>query len=158
MARPSKQGLDYFPLDTDIFDADPRLRVLVGKFGAGAFALYTRILCNCYREAGYYVRCDEDFYELLALDLGMDGQRVAETVDYMVDRGLFDAGCFGRGILTSRGIQRRYQEAVRGRMSRRQEPMELEEGVWLLSEEETADYFYAEGFSREKYHKEKKKK
>ena len=33
MSRPRKIGLDYFPVDTDIFD-DFGIRILMSKFGA----------------------------------------------------------------------------------------------------------------------------
>ena len=37
MARPKKQGLDYFPIDVDIFED---LEVEYAKFGADGFTIY----------------------------------------------------------------------------------------------------------------------
>jgi len=158
MARPEKQGLDYFPMDTNIFSEDARLRVLVGKFGIAGFGVYSYLLCKCYGDRGYYIEAQDEFYELAACDLGLAEDLVRRIVDFLAQKGLLNAALLRRGILTSHGIQLRYQEAIRKRMSRRKRPMEVVGEYWLLSEDETEDYIRAEGLWHEKPHKEEKRK
>ena len=45
MARPKKQGLDYFPIDVDIFED---LEVEYAKFGADGFTIYMYLLTRVY--------------------------------------------------------------------------------------------------------------
>ena len=39
MARPQKKGLDYFPMDVDIFD-DIKLKIVRAKYGSDGVMLY----------------------------------------------------------------------------------------------------------------------
>ena len=39
MARPRKDGIDYFPFDTDFF-SDKKIRILKSRFGADAILVY----------------------------------------------------------------------------------------------------------------------
>ena len=47
MPRPSRKGLDYFPLDTTILN-DIKVRRIKRQFGADAFLLYISLLCDIY--------------------------------------------------------------------------------------------------------------
>ena len=62
MARPIREGFDYFSLDTTVFTDDSRIRALMYRFGADGFTIYCYLLCRIYREHGYYVVYDEDTY------------------------------------------------------------------------------------------------
>lgn len=63
---------------------------------------------------------------------GIGSGTVRETVGYCLQIGLFDQGLFDRwGILTSRGIQRRYWEVVKTRDVR-----VVISDYWLLQDEE----------------------
>ncbi len=53
MARPFKQGLDYFPIDVDIFD-DAKIKELNFKYGYLGEIIYIRLLTLIYRN-GYYI-------------------------------------------------------------------------------------------------------
>ena len=141
MARPLKKGLDYFPLDVDLF-SDLKIRVLMGKFGADGLAVYIYLLTAIYRE-GYCVRADEDFRLLVCADLRLRAGRLEEMFSFFLERGLFHAALYReQGVLTSAGIQRRFQEAVKARSSRR--GIQVEARWWLLSDEETAAYIRRE--------------
>ena len=87
MGRPKKQGLDYFPVDTDIFD-DFGIRILMSKFGADGFALYMYILTRIYRDKGYYIVADEDLELIASHDLGMSCEKVRQVLAYLYSRSL----------------------------------------------------------------------
>lgn len=115
MARPIKQGLDYFPLDTDLF-GDFKIQKLLESFGAKGAATYLFIVCAAYRGNGYYVQCDEKFVFNVAFFLRMKETLVNEIIGYCIKVDLFDRGCFEAGrVLTSRGIQRRFLQVCKSR-------------------------------------------
>ena len=122
MARPRKAGLSYFPLDVDIFDADYKIIDLLDRFGPKGFAVYIAILCMVYRE-GYYLEIP---MRSLQVQLGkMIGNRwltdktiIPDVISYCGELGLFDAGLLQQGVITSAGIQRRYQAATKRNKSR----------------------------------------
>ena len=58
MARTFKKGLDYFPLDIDIFN-DLKIRKLIKYQGGKAITVYALLLCNIYK-SGYYMKWDKE--------------------------------------------------------------------------------------------------
>jgi hypothetical protein len=58
MARPQKEGLDYFPLDVDM-DQDDKLFFIEAKHGLIGFAIVIRLLMQIYKE-GYYKHYSDD--------------------------------------------------------------------------------------------------
>ncbi len=111
-----KTGIDYFPLDIDFFQ-DEKVQFVSARFGTRGEAITVRLLCKIYRN-GYYAKWDEDTALLFAKGVG-DGcsdSCVNDVVHELVKRGFFDRSIFDRfGILTSRGIQKRYLEAGKRR-------------------------------------------
>ena len=57
LARPRKDGLDYFPLDVDLFE-DYKIKILKARYGADGIILYLYLLCRIYRQ-GYYMQVNE---------------------------------------------------------------------------------------------------
>lgn len=113
MARPQKNGVDYFPLDVD-FLQDKKVRLLLADLGAVGLSVYLYLLCEVYRN-GYFKRWDEDDNLLCTGYFGQicNAETVADIVDACVTRGLFHKRLFKRHhILTSAGIQRRYLRAI----------------------------------------------
>ena len=107
MARPIKQGLDYFPLDTDVL-RNRKVRQIKRAFGGDGFMLFIALLCDIY-EKGYYVEFSDGYVFDLADELDGDESRVREMVAFMVKIGVFDARLFNeRGLLTSASIQTQY--------------------------------------------------
>ena len=51
MARPNKKGLDYFPVDVDMFEGDD-VALITSEFGAKADSVLIRLLCRIYKN-GY---------------------------------------------------------------------------------------------------------
>ena len=67
MARPQKEGLDYFPLDVDFF-SNRKIKALMGRFGAQGVTYYLYLLCEIYREHGYYLQTDDDFDYIISAE------------------------------------------------------------------------------------------
>lgn len=137
MARPLKKGLDYFPFDVGFFD-DRKIKELRGKFGADGITLYIYLLCQIYNENGYYLKLDDGFNYVASADLQMSSEKIGQIINFLCERSLFDNKLFvSDKVLTSPGIQTRYQEAVQKRAERR----EIEVGeYWLLEQDETKSY------------------
>lgn len=148
MARSTKDGLNYFPMDVDIF-TDRKIRMAMSRFGGDAIAFYLYILCETYRDKGYYLKADEDFQDIAAADLGVSVEKIGLMLGYFLNKSLLDGTLFKDvKVLSSHSIQKRYQEAVSSRGKKR--GIEVEETLWLLSEDETQGYIQSthfEGFS-----------
>ncbi len=113
MARPSKQGVDYFPLDVNMSDS---VRLVEAEFGLTGFAVIIKLYQRIYGGAGYYCRWTEEVALLFASDLKLGGNVVSEIVAACIKRGIFDRSMLDRfGILTSQGIQSRYLKMVKRR-------------------------------------------
>lgn len=142
MARPKKEGLDYFPMDTDIF-SDEKVRILKARYGTDGIALYLYVLCRIYRN-GYYTRYDEDFEYVAAEELRMSVAKVQQIMTYLFSRSLLtkltkvSTLVIPVTIITSHGIQRRFQQAVKARAQKT--PIAVEEAFWLLKKTETESF------------------
>lgn len=130
MARPKKKGLDYFPLDVDIFE-DDKLFDVQNEYGPLGEVIYIRLLCLVYKN-GYYYHF-ESIDKLAALMIRSIGNRwardkktVKEVISYLAKINLFSAELMQRNILTSRSIQERYLIAVERRQSKVEEYSLLE--------------------------------
>lgn len=115
MARPRKRGLDYFPFDVDFFQ-DEKMVCIAGEFGAKGELVAVKLLCAVYRN-GYFAEWnDATRYKLMRDMPGVSGELLSQIVSRLVFWGFFDQSLFdSAGVLTSRGIQQRYFEAVRRR-------------------------------------------
>lgn len=135
MGRPKQDGLLYFSFDTDFFYADKRIKRLQAKFGNDGLMFYIYLLAEIYRN-GYYIGWDVDAAEDTAADLHLKEGFIEQVLEYLRGRSLLTTRTLSTGvtIITSPGIQKRYQEAVKGR--KRQ--IEVDNEIWLLNKEETA--------------------
>ena len=115
MARPIKQGLDYFPFDVDFFD-DDKIAFVSSRFQEKGELITIKLLCKIYKDNGYYYQWGEDEAVLFAKRVVGDASRhmlVNDIVQELIKRDFFDKGIFDRfKILTSRGIQNRYLQAI----------------------------------------------
>ncbi|MGE9790442.1 Lin1244/Lin1753 domain-containing protein [Enterococcus faecalis] len=115
MARPLKQGIDYFSLSVD-FLRDIKVRKIKRACGPHAVEILLCLLGNIYRETGYYIGWDEDTMFLVADEVGAKEGLVEETVNKAIQVGFFNQEKFNNyKILTSSGIQKRYLEATKKR-------------------------------------------
>lgn len=136
MARPKKNGLSYFPLDADFFN-DNKIKILKARYGADGIMTYVYLLCEVYKQ-GYYIKVDNDFEYILSSDLGMGADKVKQVLTFLLSRSLFDNKLFqSDAVLTSAGIQKRFQVAVRERA--RKNPI-IVGRYWLLNQEETEPF------------------
>lgn len=125
MARPKKKGLDYFPLDVDIFE-DDKLFDVQNDYGPLGEIIYIRLLCLVYKN-GYYYQF-ENLDKLAAMVIRSIGNRwakdkktVKEVILYLAKINLFSAELMHRNVITSRSIQERYLLAVERRQSKIEE-------------------------------------
>ena len=127
MARPNKQGLDYFPLDVGIFEND-KILAISGEFSVKGEIIVLRLLCEIYRN-GYFVEFSELLKNKLARLGGLSGGLVDEVVRKLVKYEFFDGFVFSEyNILTSKNIQKVNLEA-----SKRRKDIDLSQ-YWLLDE------------------------
>lgn len=106
--RPIKQGIDYFPLDTHFF-SDVKIRKIARACGPNAASVLICLLCNIYRNDGYYIVWDEDLPFCIADEVGVSEGCVKEVLLKAVQVGFFDVEKHSAyGILTSFGIQKRF--------------------------------------------------
>jgi hypothetical protein len=109
MGRNKKIGLDYFPFDIDFFQ-DLRIRKLIKYQGGKAVTVYALLLCNIYKQ-GYYMRWDEELPFFVSEQTGFEEAYIREVIKCCLVIGLFSKEFYdSEKILTSKGIQERYQK------------------------------------------------
>ncbi|WP_437830541.1 conserved phage C-terminal domain-containing protein [Niallia taxi] len=114
MARPTKEGLEYFPLDTDI-DQDEKIIVVVAKFGMRGFGVIVRLMMEVYRN-GYFYHWTEKEQYVFSMKIVETAEFVNEVVQECLKWGFFDLELYENyGILTSKGFQKRFLLAVNRR-------------------------------------------
>lgn len=111
MARPTKEGLEYFPLDTDI-DQDEKVVVVIAKYRMRGFGILIRLMMEIYRK-GYCCHWTEKEQYIFSMKINEEPEFVNEVVDECIKWGFFDEVMFQKHkILTSEGFQKRYLLAV----------------------------------------------
>lgn len=136
MPRPQKDGLDYFPLDVTFF-TDPKIKIIKARYGVDGIAVYIYLLCEIYR-TGYYLQLNEDSIYIFSDDLKMSPEKVMQVLNFLLERSLFDNKLFQSDkVLTSAGIQKRFQLAVKERAKKN--PINAG-GFWLLNPEDTEPF------------------
>jgi len=109
MARPTKQGIDYFPLDVVL---DDKFAIIEAEHGLEGFAIVIKLLQKIYSE-GYFYKWEEMQLILFSKSISVDRNTVANVVNDCIKWKIFDEGLYSKyKILTSKGIQTRYIQAV----------------------------------------------
>ena len=109
-----KTGMEYFSMDVDFF-ADKKIKILKSRYGSDGITLYLYLLCEIYK-AGYFLRVDDDFEFIVSDDLNMSSDKVKQVLNFLLERSLFDNTLFQSDkVLTSAGIQKRFQLMVKSR-------------------------------------------
>ena len=143
LARPKKNGLSYFPLDVDFLE-DNKIKILKARYGPDGIVLYIYLLCEIYKQ-GYFIKLDDDFEYIISEDLKMDQAKVKQVLNFLLSRSLFDNTLFQSDkVLTSAGIQKRFQLAVKERA--RKTPIEVGR-FWLLKKEDTEPFIQCTHFT-----------
>ena len=126
-------GLDYFPLDVDVFEDDKLLDVQ-NEFGPLGEVIYLRILCIIYKNSYYYKF--ESLNKLAAKLIKSIGgkwvrnkERILDVISLLAECNLLSTELMRSGILTSTGVQRRYLKITGRRRFTKKD-------YWLISDEE----------------------
>lgn len=107
MARPIKQGLDYFPLDVNL---DDKIELLEAECGLQGFAIIIKLFQKIYNQ-GYFINWTEDDQLLFAKKINTDLTTVNSVIMIALKREIFNKEMYENyRILTSKGIQRRFFE------------------------------------------------
>lgn len=136
MARPKSDGLLYFPLDTDFFTADKRIRALRARFGCDGLVVYLFILTSIYRN-GYYIILDEDEIDNIVGCLNLNEGLIRQVVQFLISRSLLESILIGTdNCLTGTSVQRRFQLAMKSL----KRDVHVRRELWLLGMDETASF------------------
>lgn len=136
MARPKMDGLLYFPFDTDFFYADNKIRALRSRYGCDGLVIYIYLLTEIYRN-GYFIKWDEDSEDNIIAALNLSEGLIKQVISFLVSRSLLTSILVNLDtVITSPGIQKRYQEAVKGL----KRDIFVDEDIWLLETTETATH------------------
>lgn len=128
--RPPKEGIDYSGWAVDIFDNDPKIDKLLDSQGAAGFLVYFYLCQRAYGSKGYYFSWSYDDAATTARKIGggVGSETVKQAVGLCLQIGLFDKRLFDRdGILTSRGIQKRFWQVAKDRTCNT-----VNDDYWLL--------------------------
>ena len=113
MPRPKKKGFGYFPLDTDFF-GNGKTKNLRRAHGAVGILTYINLMCKVYNK-GYFFEfndidelCHDIAEEMTNTQVERTARAVAETINYLVGRGILDEGLFKRGIISGEALQEQY--------------------------------------------------
>lgn len=134
MARISKSGLDYFPLDVN-FLQDRKVRRISSRHHAAGIAALTSLFCLIYKEKGYYVPWNQDTLFDVAQEACCEEAEMQAIIDDCLAVGLFDPHIYKvYSVLTSQVIQEQYHKIITD--SRRKYKLPLEH-FWLITDGET---------------------
>ena len=132
MARISKPGLDYFPLDVN-FLQDRKVRRISCRHHAAGIAALTSLLCLIYKEKGYYISWNKDTLFDIAQEACCGEEEMQAIIDDCLAVGLFDDLIYKEyGVLTSQAIQEQYHKIITD--SRRKYKLPLGH-FWLIKED-----------------------
>lgn len=144
MARPTKQGLDYFSLDVGFF-GDKNVRILKARYRADGIAVYIKLLCDIYKE-GYFLPVErwEDYMFVIADEFGITTNAVEQIITFLQSHAMIHVfkkkdeltGLDVDAVITSHGIQKRFAVAIK---SRKKGVDEIKRGFWLLTDEEESE-------------------
>ena len=109
-----KQGIDYF---SNAVVYEDNVELIIAEFGMVGLGILNRLWQKIYSN-GYFCRWNNDVALLFAQKNGVGVNVVSEVLQGCFRRGVLDASLYEKyEILTSKGIQKRYFEAVKRRKS-----------------------------------------
>ena len=111
MARPTKQGIDFFSLDCE---PKAKLELFIAEKGAEGFGILVMLWQMIYKGEGYYIPYDEDLVWLIRKESLSPAETIVSVIENAIKRNLFDKTLYNEHkILTSTGIQKRYFSAAK---------------------------------------------
>ncbi len=115
LARPTKTGLEYFPLDVN-FLYDIKVRKIIKPLGPEAIGVLVYLLAEIYKDNGYYISWNNDICFLMSDLTGIDEELIKDVVSKALEVDFFNKDKYKKyNILTSKGIQNRYISATEKR-------------------------------------------
>ena len=128
MARPVKQGLEYFSFDTDFF-SDRKVRRIMSACGPNSASILICLLCNIYKDKGYYIGWDKELPFDIADIVGVSEGSVEEVIKKGLQVDFFNQELFQKySILTSNGIQKRFKSSTLKRKD-----IEINDDYWVFA-------------------------
>jgi len=108
MARPHKDGMDYFPHDSDAVN-DEKIEALRVLYGNDGYAFYFILLERIYRTADFELDVsDAETTQILSRKVAVTEQQFGIMLETALKRKCFDREAYEeRGVLTSPGIKKR---------------------------------------------------
>jgi len=121
MARPRKEGMDYFPHDTDAVN-DEKIEALRALYGNDGYAFYFILLERIYRSNNFELDVsDTETIQILSRKISVTTQEFEKMLQTALKWKCFDAQEYqNKGVLTSNGIKKRASIVVEKREQMRQ--------------------------------------
>lgn len=111
MGRPTKKGIDFFPVDVSF---DDKVELFIAENGPESLSVLVTTWQLIYGSQGYYIDYSDDLFLLIKRRLLLDESRTKAIIEAAVRRGIFSADHLQKhGILTSKAIQLNYMVASR---------------------------------------------
>lgn len=105
MARPNKQGLDYFPMDVT---TDDKFELIEAKHGVVGFAVIIKLFQKIYKE-GYFIEWTEERLLIFKKNINVEITTINSIIEDALRYNIFEESLFKKyKILTSSGIQKRF--------------------------------------------------
>ena len=111
MARPTKQGIDYFPLDVE-WDQKHELYALETE--AEGIGILITIWQMIYKNEGYYIPNGKDLLLVIKKRTSKPIDLIQECITKAIDRGVFNEDIHDKfNVLTSKALQKRFFTAAK---------------------------------------------
>lgn len=116
MARPTKLYLDYFSHDTDAVN-DEKIELFRSMYGNDGYAFYFIILERVYKTEGAMIDLSKNIFVVgLSKKLLISVDKFNEMLETAFELDMFDKVIYeNEKMLTSKGIQKRYEEIMNQR-------------------------------------------
>ncbi|WP_280754309.1 DUF4373 domain-containing protein [Paenibacillus sp. LBL] len=113
MARPRKEGMDYFPHDTDAVN-DTKIEALRMLYGNDGYAFYFILLELIYKQPDFELDVsDAETIQILAKKVEVTPEKFNNMMQTAIKRGCFDPTSYHeRCVLTSEGVKKRSKVVV----------------------------------------------
>lgn len=135
MARPHKQGIDYFSLDVVL---DDKFELFEAEFGLQGFGFIIKLFQKIYESNGYYYKWCEDEKLLFSKRVNVDINLINDYINSALKRDILSQNIYDRyNVLTSKGIQKRFLEA-----SKRRNRIEIIKEYFLIDITSNPEYSY----------------
>ena len=117
MARPIKEGMDYFPHDVDASN-DEKIEMLTSIYGNDGYAFYFIMLERIYRSKDFLIdisdsETKEEMFQILSSKTRLTVEQFTKILNTSLKYGLFDKRLYEeQGYITSDGIKKRSNQVI----------------------------------------------